>query len=222
MQHFEQQLAGLKERLLLMASYAETAVARAVEALRTRDDALAAQVKDEDTVLDRLEIELDELAIQLLAQAPLATDLRFITVAMKITQNLERVGDEATKIAKRTRELNTEPPLAAAARLPDLAAKATALLHAALNAFVSGDTTAARALIAQDKAIDVLNKEILAELEAVMTSQPETIKRCLNLMVVSRSLERVADHAKNVAEEVVYLREALDIRHAQALVGVQG
>ena len=216
MQHFEQQLAGMKERLLLMASYAETAVARAVEALRTRNDGLAAQVKDEDTVLDRLEIELDELAIQLLAQAPLATDLRFITVAMKITQNLERVGDEATKIAKRTRELNAEPPLAAAARLPELAAKATVLLHAALNAFVSGDTAAARALIAEDKAIDALNKEILAELEAVMTSQPEAIKRCLNLMVVSRSLERVADHAKNVAEEVVYLREALDIRHAQA------
>ncbi len=218
MQHFEQQLAGLKERLLLMASYAETAVARAVEALRTRNDGLAAQVKDEDTVLDRLEIELDELAIQLLAQAPLATDLRFITVAMKITQNLERVGDEATKIAKRTRELNAEPPLAAAARLPELAAKATVLLHAALNAFVAGDTAAARALIAEDKAIDALNKEILAELEAVMTSQPEAIKRCLNLMVVSRSLERVADHAKNVAEEVVYLREALDIRHAQARV----
>ena len=218
MQHFEQQLAGLKERLLLMASYAETAVARAVEALRTRNDGLAAQVKDEDTVLDRLEIELDELAIQLLAQAPLATDLRFITVAMRITQNLERVGDEATKIAKRTRELNAEPPLAAAARLPELAAKATVLLHAALNAFVAGDTAAARALIAEDKAIDALNKEILAELEAVMTSQPEAIKRCLNLMVVSRSLERVADHAKNVAEEVVYLREALDIRHAQARV----
>lgn len=218
MQHFEQQLAGLKERLLLMASYAETAVARAVEALRTRNDGLAAQVKDEDTVLDRLEIELDELAIQLLAQAPLATDLRFITVAMRITQNLERVGDEATKIAKRTRELNAEPPLAAAARLPELAAKATVLLHAALNAFVSGDTAAARALIAEDKAIDALNKEILAELEAVMTSRPEAIKRCLNLMVVSRSLERVADHAKNVAEEVVYLREALDIRHAQARV----
>ena len=218
MQHFEQQLAGLKERLLLMASYAETAVARAVEALRTRNDGLAAQVKDGDTVLDRLEIELDELAIQLLAQAPLATDLRFITMAMKITQNLERVGDEATKIAKRTRELNAEPPLAAAARLPELAAKAIRMLHAALNAFVSGDTAAARALIAEDKAIDALNKEILAELEAVMTSQPEAIKRCLNLMVVSRSLERVADHAKNVAEEVVYLREALDIRHAQARV----
>ena len=128
------------------------------------------------------------------------------------------MGDEATKIAKRTRELNAEPPLAAAGRLPELAAKATVLLHAALNAFVSGDTAAARALIAEDKAIDALNKEILAELETVMTNQPEAIKRCLNLMVVSRSLERVADHAKNVAEEVVYLREALDIRHAQARV----
>jgi phosphate transport system protein len=215
MQHFEHELSTLKERLLVMASYAENAVNRAVEAWRNRDDALAQKVKDEDTILDRLEMELDELAIGLLAQAPLASDLRLITVAMKITQNLERVGDEATKITKRTRDLNQEPPLKIATAIPQLAERAVGMLRSALDAFVSGNTAVARELIARDKEVDALNKQILAELEAAMLASPDNIKRCLSLMVVSRSLERVADHAKNVAEEVVYLREALDIRHAQ-------
>jgi len=214
MQHFEHELSVLKERLLVMASYAENAVNRAVEAWRNRDDALARKVKEEDTVLDRLEMELDELAIGLLAQAPLATDLRLITVAMKITQNLERVGDEATKIAKRTRELNLEPPLKVAAAIPHLAERAVRMLRGALDAFVAGDTAAARELLAQDKEVDALNRQILAELETAMLADPQNIKRCLNLTVISRSLERVADHAKNVAEEVVYLREAVDIRHS--------
>jgi len=214
MEHFEHELSVLKQRLLVMASYAENAVNRAVEALRNRDDALAQKVKEDDTVLDELEMELDELAIGLLAQAPLASDLRLITVAMKITQNLERVGDEATKIAKRTRELNQEPPLKAASALPQLAERAVRMLRNALDAFVSGNTAAARALVAEDKEVDALNRQILAELEAVMAESPQNIKRCLNLMVVSRSLERVDDHAKNVAEEAVYLREAVDIRHS--------
>jgi len=214
MEHFEHELSVLKQRLLVMASYAENAVNRAVEALRNRDDALAQKVKQDDTVLDELEMELDELAIGLLAQAPLASDLRLITVAMKITQNLERVGDEATKIAKRTRELNQEPPLKTASAIPQLAERAVRMLRNALDAFVSGNTAAARALVAEDKEVDALNRQILAELEAVMAESPQNIKRCLNLMVVSRSLERVADHAKNVAEEAVYLREAVDIRHS--------
>ncbi len=214
MEHFEHELSVLKQRLLVMASYAENAVNRAVEALRNRDDVLAQKVKEDDTVLDQLEMELDELAIGLLAQAPLASDLRLITVAMKTTQNLERVGDEATKIAKRTRELNQEPPLKTASAIPQLAERAVRMLRNALDVFVSGNTAAARALVAEDKEVDALNRQILAELEAVMAESPQNIKRCLNLMVVSRSLERVADHAKNVAEEAVYLREAVDIRHS--------
>jgi len=215
MEHFEHDLSVLKQRLLVMASYAENAVNRAVESLRNRDDALAHKVKEDDTVLDGLELELDELAIGLLAQAPLASDLRLITVAMKITQNLERVGDEATKIAKRACDLNQDPPLKMAVAIPQLAERAVRMLRNALDAFVSGNTAAARALIAEDKEVDALNKQILAQLEAVMAESPQNIKRCLNLMVVSRSLERVADHAKNVAEEAVYLREAVDIRHSQ-------
>ena len=214
MEHFEHDLSVLKQRLLVMASYAENAVNRAVEALRNRDDALAHKVREDDTILDEMEMDLDELAIGLLAQAPLASDLRLITVAMKITQNLARVGDEATKTAKSARELNQEPPLKTASAIPQLAERAVRMLRNALDAFVSGNTASARALIAEDKDIDALNRQILAELEGVMAESPQNIKRCLNLMVVSRSLERIADHAKNVAEEAVYLREAVDIRHS--------
>lgn len=211
--HFDQDLAGLKEILLAMASHAETAVNRAIEALMTRNYDLAIQVKQDDEVIDRFEVEVDELAIQLLAKAPLASDLRFVTVAMKISQNLERVGDEATKIAKRARDLSKEPPLKLNLDLPKMAVLSLDLLKTSLDAFVHRDSTTARALIPRDKEVDALNRQINHELTQHMMDDRESIPRCLNLMVASRSLERIADHAKNIAEEVVYLSEAQDIRH---------
>ena len=214
MVHLEQELADLKNALLTMASHAESAVKQALEALVTRDYQLALRVKDGDTVIDRFEVEVDEIAIQLLAKAPLASDLRLIAVTMKISQNLERVGDEATKIAKRARDLGQEPPLKLVVPIPQMADLALQMLKAALDAFVNQDPVAARALIPQDKEVDALNKDIHRQLAAQMIQDPETISRCLNLMVVAKSLERIADHAKNVAEEVVYLCEAEDIRHS--------
>ncbi|HNQ87364.1 MAG TPA: phosphate signaling complex protein PhoU [Verrucomicrobiota bacterium] len=214
MQHFEQELALLRQRLMVMASHAESVVTRAVEAVVRRDDSLARQVRDDDSILDTLELELDEAAVRLLSQAPLATDLRLVTVVMKITQNLERVGDEATKIARRARDLNGEPPLKTLIDVPKLATLAVANLRSALDAFSAGDAPAARALIARDKEIDALNREIHAALEETMRQDPENIRRCLHWMVVSKSLERIADHAKNIAEDVVYLSEARDIRHS--------
>ncbi len=213
MVHFEQELAGLKEKLLTMASHAESATQEAVKALVTRDYELALRVKDGDEVIDRFEIEIDELAVRLLAKAPLARDLRLIAVAMKISQNLERVGDEATKIAKRARDLSQEPPLKLVVDVPRMAEMALQLLKSALDAFVNHAPAAARALIPRDKEVDALNKEIHRHLAEHMAQDPETIGRCLNLMVAAKSLERIADHAKNVAEEVVYLCEAEDIRH---------
>lgn len=209
----EKELDELKQRLLTMASHAESAVNRAIEALVTRNYDLALQVKANDEVLDRFEIEIDELAIALLSKAPLASDLRLVTVAMKLSQNLERVGDEAAKIAKRARDLSQEPPLKLNLELPKMAALALGLLKAALDAFVNRDPAAARALIPQDKEINALNKQNNRQLTEFMMADRESIPRCLHLMVVSRSLERIADHAKNVAEEVVYLYEAQDIRH---------
>jgi phosphate transport system protein len=214
--HIDMELGELKQKLLTMASHAEASVNRSVEALVTRNLDLALQVKEQDDTIDQFEIQVDDLAISLLSKAPLASDLRFVTVAMKISQNLERVGDEASKIAKRARDLSTEPPLKLNLELPRMATLALALLKSALDSFVNRDSAAARALIPKDKEIDALNKQINARLTEHMMTDRDSIPRCLHLMIVSRSLERIADHAKNVAEEVVYLCEAQDIRHGGA------
>jgi phosphate transport system protein len=211
--HFEIGLDELRQKLLTMASHAETAVNRAVQALVQRDAALAQRVKEDDRVIDQFEVEIDEFAIQLLTKAPLATNLRLVTVAMKISQNLERIGDEASKIAKRARDLSQEPPVKLTLDLPRIAALALEMLKASLDAFVNKDSAAARAVIPRDKEVDALNKQIHNTLAQHMMENPDTIGRCLHWMVASKSLERIADHATNVAEDVVYLCEAQDIRH---------
>jgi phosphate transport system protein len=214
--HFEMELDGLKQKLLLMASHAETAVNQAVQALVQRDSNLAQQVRENDRVIDQFEVEIDELVIQLLTKAPLATNLRLVTVAMKISQNLERIGDEASKIAKRARDLSREAPVKINMDMPRMAALSLDMVKAALDAFVNWDSAAARAVIPRDKQVDALNKQIHEALAQHMVANPGTIGRCLNWMVATKSLERIADHAKNVAEEVVYLCEAQDIRHPGA------
>ena len=211
--HFETGLDELRQKLLTMASHAETAVNRAVQALVQRDAGLAQRVKEDDRVIDQFEVEIDEFAIQLLTKAPLATNLRLVTVAMKISQNLERIGDEASKIAKRARDLSQEPPVKLTLDLPRIAALALDMLKASLDAFVNKDSGAARAVIPRDKEVDALNKQIHNTLAQHMMENPDTIGRCLHWMVASKSLERIADHATNVAEDVVYLCEAQDIRH---------
>jgi phosphate transport system protein len=213
MVHLDQELGALKNTLLTMASHAEAAVKGSVDAVIHRDYDLAMQVREGDTVIDRFEVEVDEMTIRLLSKAPLASDLRLITVTMKISQNLERVGDEATKIAKRARDLSQEPPLKLAVPIPQMAELALQMLRTALDAFVDQDPAEARAVIPKDKQVDTLNKQVHRQLADQMIHDPETITRCLNFMVVAKSLERIADHAKNVAEEVVYLCEAEDIRH---------
>jgi phosphate transport system protein len=211
--HFETGLDTLKQKLLTMASHAETAVNQAVQALVQRDTALALRVKDDDSVIDQFEVEIDDLAIQLLTKAPLATNLRLVTVAMKISQDLERIGDEASKIAKRARDLSLEPPVKINLDLPRIAGLALDMLKAALDAFVNRDSAAARAVIPRDKEVDALNKQIHAALVQHMVENPDTIGRCLHWIVAAKSIERIADHATNVAEDVVYLCDAQDIRH---------
>ena len=213
MQHFDQELAALKEILLTMASKAEAAVNNALKALVDRDDDLARSVKEEDNAIDQLEIEIDDLAIVLLSKAPLASDLRVITVAMKISHDLERVGDEARTISRRAVELSQEPQLKPYIDIPRMAKMALEMLGDALEAFVNANPEKARAVIPRDKEVDALNRQLHRELSSYMVERPTTITRCLNLMVISKSLERIADHATNVAEEVVYLYEAKDIRH---------
>jgi phosphate transport system protein len=214
--HFEMGIETLRQQLLVMASHAEKSVNLALQSLMQRDHDLAIRVKADDDVLDRFEIEIDEMAIQLLTKAPLATSLRLVTVAMKISQNLERIGDEATKIAKRARDLSQEPPVKINLDLPNMATLALKMVKDALDAFVNRDPAAARAIIPRDKEVDALNKQIHAILTQHMMENPDTIARCLHWIVAAKSLERIADHAKNIAEEVVYLCEAQDIRHAAA------
>jgi phosphate transport system protein len=212
--HFDHELGELKEKLLTMASHAEKAVGDAVNALTNRDLELALKVKDNDEVLDHFEMAVDEEAIALLAKAPLANDLRFVTVALKLSQNLERVGDEAAKIAKRARDLCKEPPLKLQLELPRLSTLALGLLKTSLDSFVQKDSVAARAVIPRDKEVNGLHKQIQAQIIEHMKESPDHIARCLHLLVAAKSLERIADHAKNIAEEVVYLCEAQDIRHS--------
>jgi phosphate transport system protein len=209
----ESGLELLKQKLLTMASHAETAVNEALLALQQRDVELALQVKENDRAIDQFEVEIDDLVIQLLTRAPLASNLRLVTITMKISQDLERIGDEATKIAKRARDLAQEPPVKIVLDLPRMATLALDMLKAALDAYVNRDSAAARAVIPRDKQVDAINKQIHSVLAQHMVENPNTIARCLHLMVVSKSLERIADHATNVAEDVVYMCEAQDIRH---------
>ncbi len=206
-------LDALRQKILLMASRAETAVNESVQSLVQRDYDLAVRVREDDNIIDQFEVEIDEMAIVLLTKAPLASNLRLITVAMKVSQNLERIGDEATKIAKRARDLAQEPPVKINLDVSRMAALSLAMVKEALDAFVHRDSAAARALIPRDKEVDALNKEIHHQLAQHMMSNPDTIARCLHWIVASKSLERIADHAKNIAEEVVFLCEAQDIRH---------
>jgi phosphate transport system protein len=213
MQHFERDLDRFKHQLLDMAGLAEQAVNQAIKALIERNDDLAREVELHDATLDRFEVDLDEAAIQLLSMAPLASDLRLITVAMKISRDLERIGDEATTIARRTVDLGLEPQLKPYIDIPRMAGLALDMLKDALDAFVNRNSEKARALIPRDKQVDQIHKQLLRELSSYMVEKPNTISRCLNLMVISKCIERVADHAANIAEDVVYLYEATDIRH---------
>lgn len=214
MTHYSEEMNQLKETVLAMASHAESAVSRSIRSLVDRNDALALQVIEDDNAIDQFEIQVDDLAIQLLTKAPLATELRFITVAMKISQNLERVGDEACSVARRAHDLNAEPQLKPYIDIPRMAQMALEMLRNALTAFVERKPELARTVIPRDKEVDDLNRQLHRELSSYMVERPTTITRCLHLMVISKCLERIADHATNIAEEVVYLLEAKDIRHS--------
>ena len=210
---FNDDVVALKELLLTMGSRAEAMVTKSIDALVRRDEALAREAIADDEALDNLEKEVDERAIVLLSKAPLATDLRLITAAMKISQNLERVGDEATSVARRAIDLNQEPQLKPYVDIPRMATIALAMLKDALDAFVNRNTEKARAVIPRDTEVDQIHKQLQRELVSFMVESPATITRCLHLMTISKRLERIADHATNIAEEVVYIYEAQDIRH---------
>lgn len=211
---FEQELRTLRERLATMGSRAEEQIALAMKALADRDDELARQVIKADETIDKDENDIDELALQILAcRQPVASDLRFLTMSLKFVVDVERIGDLAAGIAKRALELNRLPPLDSKVDLARLATLAQKNLHAALDAFVKKDADAATAVIAADAEIDKLNASLFAALIAHVATDPATVTRVLPLTSVCRYLERIGDHVKNLAEEVVYMVRATDVRH---------
>jgi len=203
MTHYNEEMNRLKESLLAMASHAESALTRAMRALVERDDTLAQSVIDDDNIIDQFEVEIDDIAIHLLAKAPVATDLRMTMAATKISQNLERVGDSAVTIARRAIDLETEPQLKPYVDLPRMATMSLEMLRDAISAFINREPDRARAVIPRDTEVDNLNRQLHRELSSFMVERPATISRCLNLMVISKCLERIADHATNIPEDVV-------------------
>jgi phosphate transport system protein len=197
-----------------MGERAARQIALAMKALSDKDDDLARDVVKNDTQIDRDENDIDELALQILAtRQPVASDLRFITMALKFVVDVERIGDLAAGIAKRALELNRLPSLEPRIDLTKLAALVQKNLHAALDAFVRKDAEGATAVITADVEIDKLNASLFAELIAHVATDPATVTRVLPLTSVCRYLERVGDHVKNLAEEVVYMVKATDVRH---------
>jgi phosphate transport system protein len=213
-QFWEQQLADIREQLLMMSGLTERNLALAMRALLERDDKLCDTVEAEDSQIDQLEIHIDEMVITYMAtHGPIARDCRLMLTASKISSNLERIADQATKIARRTRELNTEPLLKPLIDIPLMGEIAQEMLRDSLTAFVDSNTELAVEIIARDRSVDSINKQLDRELTICMVENPKTISRALNLMTVANAIERVADHATNIAEEVFYLNRGADIRH---------
>ena len=211
---FEEQIAALQQELLFMSGRAESIIRKAVEALQRRDPALAEEVIADDRVIDRMEIDIEEHCVRLLAlQQPLASDLRLITSALKISNDLERVGDHAVNIAGCAQLLASKAPVRPLADLPPLAEKAIAMLRDALDAFVRRDGEAARRLVLRDDEVDSLHRRLFAELVQRMIADPQQVERSMTLVLVGRNLERIGDLATNVAEEVVFIAEARIIKH---------
>lgn len=212
--HFEHQIEELQQQLLLMSGRAETIIRKAIEALERRDVALAEEVFKDDKAIDRMEIDIEERCIQLLAlQQPLARDLRLITSALKISNDLERVGDHAVNIAGCARDLARLIAARPLPELPKLAEAAIGMLREALDCFVRRDAEAARLLVRRDDEVDALNRSVFAEMMARMISDPQQVERSMTLVLVGRNLERIGDLATNIAEEVVFIAEARIIKH---------
>jgi len=212
--HFQKELEALKENLLKMAAMVEEALRNSVQSLVKRDSDLAQNAFGFEDQINKMEITIDEMCLRLLAlRQPMAADLRFITSAMKITTDLERMGDQAVNISERAISLNEEPQLKPYIDIPRMTEIVLSMVKDVLDAFVSRDSKLARSVCARDDVVDGLNDQVVRELLTYMMSDPKTITRAVHLMIVSRCLERIADHATNIAEDVIFMVDALVIKH---------
>ena len=212
--HFHEELELVKQKTLKLGSLVETMVERAVASLVDRDSRLAEEIIAFDEKVDALDVEIDEDCLRLLAlHQPAAKDLRFITTAMKFTTDLERMADQADNICQRAIELNEEPQLKPYIDIPIMSQLSQKMMRDALDAFVRRDAALAREVIPADDKVDALKNQVFRELLTFMMEDPRTIPRAIRLILVSRHLERIADHATNIAEVVVFLVEGKTIRH---------
>jgi phosphate transport system protein len=214
LRHFDEELDYLRSRLLEMSGLVEDSVYRSVLALAERNPQPAQKVLLNEGEINRMEIEIDDLATRLLAlQQPMATDLRFITAAIKINNDLERMGDLAVNIVERALALISEPPLKPAVDIPLLADKVQAMIRKSLDAFVKKDPDLTRNVLVSDDAVDALRDSIYEAVVACMERDPTIVRQGLSLIFVARNLERLADHATNIAEDVLFLVQGVDVRH---------
>lgn len=214
---YDEELNEIREKLLEMGGKVEVMIANAMKALVERDSPLAEKTIRFDHEINHLEVEIDEKCLQVLAKRqPTARDLRFITLALKIVTDLERIGDQCRNIAIRAKELNEEPPLKPYIDLPRMAEAASVMVKEALDAFVRGDDALAIKVCKDDQQVDDLNEQIQRELLTFMMGDPATISRAMKVNHIAKCLERVADHATNVAEMVIFMVKGKDIRHTMA------
>jgi phosphate transport system protein len=214
LRHFADELAELKDRLLVMGGLAEERLEEAVRAMVERDRALISSVIRGDEAINRLHLEIDDRCFKLLAlRQPMAVDLRTIVSAVKINSDLERIGDLAVNVAEAAERYLTHSPVKPLIDLPRMGEMAQEMLHDALHAFVDGNAGAALAVLARDDELDALKSQVVRELLTYMLGDPRTIEPGIDLILVSRHLERVGDHATNIAEDVIFIVEARDVRH---------
>lgn len=219
---FQQKLDELKERLLVMAGLVEQAIQRATEAYSSRDADLCDLVGLSEPAINRMEREIDQLALDLLAmEQPMAVDLRFILAVIRINADLERVGDQAVNIANRVKDLGSMPSRDIPVDIPKLAQLATAMIRKALQSFIEADPEMAQSVLLLDDQVDELNRSAFRTLGTLIREQPERTPEALNALVISRNLERVGDHATNIAEDVIFWVSGADVRHhgAEPVVG---
>jgi len=211
---FDVELESFRSHLIMMGEKSMEQVRRSLKALVDSNISLADQVIAADDEIDKLEVEIDDAAIRYMnLRAPIATELRLVIVGMKASHDLERVGDEATNIARRAVRLSAEPPLKPYVDIPRMADIAIEMLRDALDCFLNGDAQKALAVVQRDSEVDTINRQLYRELTSFMIEKPETISRALELMFISKSIERIADHATNIAEEMIFLFKAKDVRH---------
>jgi phosphate transport system protein len=215
---FQQSLDELKEQLLMMAGLAEQAIQRATEAYRVRDLSICDLVSRSEIAINRMEREIDQAALDLLAmEQPMAIDLRFILAVIKINADLERVGDSAKAISDRVRSMEQMAAAELPVDIPRMASLASEMVRKSLQSFIEADADLARAVLTMDDAVDAMNRAAYESLTGVMAEQSHLAPQALNALMIARALERVADHATNIAEDVIFWVQGADVRHHKSL-----